>query len=307
MTTTALVLILISAVAHAGWNFYGKKFSPTLAFFFIVTLGGSALFSPYLLWHLDLIGALSTEIIWLLVATGLFQSLYLWGLAAAYQSGDMSIAYPIARSSPLIIVCISAFILGQRDSISLQAIIGIVLIVGGCLLVPMRKFSDLSLDNYLNRSTAFAILAAFSTAGYSLVDDKATSLMRSLSSPGTEQVLTSAGDIALVYVILQGISASVWMALFVYFCPSDKQQVPKLVRNSLHHCLLTAVMMFGTYALVVASMAYVSNVSYVVAFRQISIPIGVMMGIVWLNEHLYMPKLVGVAITFSGLLAVALG
>ncbi len=307
MTLTALILILISAVAHAGWNFYGKKFSPTLAFFFMVTLGGSVLFSPYLLLHLDLIRALDTKVLYLLVATGLFQCLYLWGLAAAYQSGDMSIAYPIARSSPLIIVCISAFLLGERDSISVQAVIGIVLIVGGCLLVPMRKFSDLNLDNYLNRTTAFALLAAFSTAGYSLVDDRATSIMRSLVDPVTGQVLASSGDIALVYVILQGISASVWMAIFVYFSPSDRERVPGLLRKSLHHCLLTAIMMFGTYALVVASMAYVNNVSYVVAFRQVSIPIGVMMGVFGLGERLYTPKLLGVSITFCGLLAVALG
>ena len=287
MTLTAMALILVSAIAHAGWNFYGKKFSPTLAFFFLVTLGGSILFSPLLFWHQDLILALTSEVYWLLVATGLFQCLYLWGLASAYQSGDMSIAYPIARSSPLIIVCISAFILGQRDSISWLAIAGIVLIVGGCLLVPMRRFSDLSLDNYLNRTTAFALLAAFSTAGYSLVDDQATSLMRGFTIAGSEDPAGDPASIALVYVVLQGLSASVWMALFVYFSPTDKARVPSLARHSLKHCLLTAVMMFGTYALVVASMAYVSNVSYVVAFRQISIPIGVMMGIVGLGEKLY--------------------
>ena len=77
--------------------------------------------------------------------------------------------------------------------------------------------------------------------------------------------------------------------------------------RQLHREQHSMSMMYGTYAIVVTSMAYVSNVSYVVAFRQISIPIAVMMGVVGLGERLYPPKVLGVSITFAGLLAVALG
>jgi uncharacterized membrane protein len=65
-------------------------------------------------------------------------------------------------------------------------------------------------------------------------------------------------------------------------------------------------MMLLTYALVVWAMAYASDVSYVVAFRQVSIPITVALGIAILGERLTPPKLVGVGIVVIGLLLVVL-
>ncbi|WP_020408531.1 EamA family transporter [Hahella ganghwensis] len=307
MTLTAIILVLISAVAHAGWNFTGKKASPTLAFFFLVTVTGSLLFTPVLFFQRDLISAFNSEIVGLLLLTGLFQAVYLWGLASAYQSGEMSIAYPIARSSPLIIVCISAFFLGQRESISAQAIIGIVIIVAGCLLIPMRSFRDLRLSNYLNLTTAFALVAAFATSGYSLVDDRATAMIRALSDPATGSAIATPAEVAMSYVVLQGYTSTFWMALMTLANPTARASVIPLARTTFNSYLTTAVLMFGTYALVVMSMAFVTNVSYVVAFRQVSIPLGVMMGIIGLGERLYLPKITGVLMTFCGLIAVALG
>lgn len=64
--------------------------------------------------------------------------------------------------------------------------------------------------------------------------------------------------------------------------------------------------MLLTYALVDWPMAYASDVSYVMALRQISIPITVALGICLLGEHLTPPKLVGVGIVVIGLLLVVL-
>jgi drug/metabolite transporter (DMT)-like permease len=198
-------------------------------------------------------------------------------------------------------------VLGQSDTISVQAVFGIILIVGGCLLVPMRSFSDLHLANYRNRTTTFAICAAFATAGYSLVDAEATARMRVLTNPLDGAPIATALEVALVYVILQGISASVWMALFVAVSDRERRRLAPLLRGAWRPAIATAVLMFGTYGLVILSMAYVSNVSYVVALRQFSIPLGVVMGVVGLGERLHAPKLLGVAVTVGGLLAVALG
>ena len=52
-------------------------------------------------------------------------------------------------------------------------------------------------------------------------------------------------------------------------------------------------------------MGFVKNVSYVVAFRQLSIPLGTAFGIMFLKEPVYSPKLAGAAIMFIGLMLVA--
>ena len=54
-------------------------------------------------------------------------------------------------------------------------------------------------------------------------------------------------------------------------------------------------------------MGHVTNVSYVVAFRQLSIPLGAVLGVLVLGEPGYRPKLAGVALMFGGLILVALG
>jgi uncharacterized membrane protein len=54
-------------------------------------------------------------------------------------------------------------------------------------------------------------------------------------------------------------------------------------------------------------MAFVDNVSYVVALRQFSIPLGVLFAVIGFGESLKAPKIFGVSITFIGLIAVALG
>lgn len=306
MTLTAIILVLISAFMHAGWNFFGKKSNPSLGFFFLSMLSGALLFSPLIIWQWPLICAFNGQIVVLLFATGFFQSTYLWGLAEAYRAGDMSIAYPIARSSPLIIVCITSFFMGQADTISLQAIIGIVMIVLGCLFIPLPRFTELKLKNYQNRTTAFALVASFSTAGYSIVDDKATQLIRELTNSAGVP-LASASQVSILYVTLQSLFCVLWMMWFVLGTKKQRQSFKQLVKASWGMGLLTAVLMMATYSLVILSMAFVDNVSYVVAFRQLSIPLGVLFAVVGFGESLKRPKILGVTITFIGLITVALG
>ncbi|MEP2619053.1 MAG: EamA family transporter [Marinomonas sp.] len=306
MSLTAIVLILISTFMHAGWNFFGKKSSPTLGFFFLTMIGGVVVFLPLLVLYIDLIFALNQQILWLLLCSGFFQSVYLWGLAEAYRSGDMSIAYPTARSSPLIIVGISSFFLGQQETISLQAVIGIAMIVVGCLFIPLPSFKEFKLKNYRNRTTAFAIVAAFATAGYSLVDNQATALMRGLMDADGLPI-ASAGEVALVYVSLQSAFAVIWMVWFVLRTAKQRKDFVLLTKSQWRVGLLTAALMLGTYSLVILSMAFVDNVSYVVALRQFSIPLGVLFAVIGFGESLKLPKIMGVMITFIGLIAVALG
>ena len=63
----------------------------------------------------------------------------------------------------------------------------------------------------------------------------------------------------------------------------------------------------ATYGLVLASMAYVTNVSYVAAFRQLSIPIGAVLGLTIQREPRYLPKIIGIVIVSVGLILVGVG
>ena len=55
------------------------------------------------------------------------------------------------------------------------------------------------------------------------------------------------------------------------------------------------------YLLVLWAMGMVSNVSYLQAFRQLSLPLGVAMGIIFLHEKFTVPKVIGVLMIVLGL------
>ncbi|MFL1465009.1 EamA family transporter [Marinobacter sp. HN1S83] len=301
MTITATLIVLLSALAHAGWNLFGKSVSPSGAFFWYCTLWGAVITLPVLVFYQSALTEFTPAIWWMVLLTGFFQATYLSSLAAAYRYGEMSIVYPLARSSPLIILLIGAVFLGTVDRISLAAVAGILLIVAGCMVLPMRHLKEFSWSNYLNLATLFALMAAASTAGYSLVDDAATRWIRALPGHGLSQ-----GETALLFVVLQAWSTLVWLSVIIALQARERQLMPVLAANW-RSTLAAGVLILGTYGLVVWAMAYADDVSYVVAFRQISIPIGVAMSWFFLKETLHGPKILGVVIVLIGLTLVVLG
>lgn len=303
MSFVAIILIVVSAVLHAAWNLFTKTRHPTAAFFLIANLTGTALLLP-------LLARASDGAVWramagvapLLLATGFFMAIYYAGLAGAYRAGDVSVAYPLARAVPVLLVTAVSLGLGRRTQISPTCVAGVLLVVSGCFLLPMQRFSQIHLRHYLNPTCALALVAALGTTGYSLVDDAA---LRGLRGAATGE--WGAVSISLLYLCLDGIVTSLWLLLFILPRRDGRQSLREAVRGHLPHAIAAGIVIYAAYALILFAMAHARNISYVVAFRQLSIPLGAVLGIVALREPAHRPKLAGVAIMFAGLLLVALG
>ena len=69
---------------------------------------------------------------------------------------------------------------------------------------------------------------------------------------------------------------------------------------------IAGIMMSTTYGLVLLAMTMTENVSYVVALRQLSIVIGMVLGVVFLSERLLLTRMVGSVMILLGLVLVAL-
>jgi drug/metabolite transporter (DMT)-like permease len=305
MTATAVVLLVISALTHAGWNLIGKRFHSTAASFLAASAIGVLILLPFPLLFGGVVRGLP-PITWILVIiAGLCQAAYYISLAAAYRRGDMSLVYPLARSTPAILVAVFAVAIGRANDISPQAFTGIALIVIGGYLLPMRHFRDFSLRKYLNVALGFALCAAVGTAGYSLVDDGALREAWTTLGEGIPSWQVSA-----VYAFFEGIASAIWMAVYVLFVPRERRSFAQLIGSggaSMRGAALMGVGIYVTYTIVLASMAFVRDVSYVVAFRQLSIPLGVVMGAIILREKLHAPRIVGTLLMFAGLLLVGTG
>ena len=303
MTLIAIILVVISAFMHAGWNLLSKSQRPSTGFFLIASLSGALMLSPALVVYHDTVTHYIPARVWiLLLATSFFMALYYACLAGAYRAGDMSVAYPLARSSPVIVVSFVTLMLGCGDQVSGLCVAGIVLIVGGCFLIPLQRFGDMHLRNYMNATCALALLAAVGTSGYSILDDEALRQLRT-----NARVTIGNTQVTLLYACLEAWAASLWLTIFVAVRQKSRTALRQLLRGNTRNAVLTGGVIRLTYVVVLVSLAFVSNVSYVVGFRQLSIPLGAIAGILVLKEAPHAPRLVGVTIMFIGLMLVAMG
>jgi drug/metabolite transporter (DMT)-like permease len=209
------------------------------------------------------------------------------------------VVYPLARTWPALIVVIVSFSLGRGDAITWMVVLGILLILAGSTALPLGGLRELRISTYANASCAYALLAAVGTAGYTLVDDAGLRKVTSaLELPDWQIVCMWLGYESLATVI--------WLKTFekLRFLQASGE-VP--LQISRWRAILVASAMGSTYALVLISYTLVDDVSYVAGFRQLSVPLGAIAGIVLLREPGPTLKLIGVALMFSGLVLIALG
>lgn len=161
MSAAVFFAVLGAAALHASWNALIRIGASKVTTMLVMTLVQGALGA-----------AMTTQFsvpaasVWpWLVASGLFHAGYKIFLAFAYEHGDLSRVYPIARgAAPLIVLVVSTFALdeGLRGQD-----IGAILILGlGILLMSRGVFTS----GESVRLVPLALASAAMTAGYSLVD-----------------------------------------------------------------------------------------------------------------------------------------
>jgi len=303
MTLIAISLVILSAAIHALWNVFSKSKKPTPSFFLLASLLGTALLAPILLLHSSTVFSDIPSQVWVfLIIAGFFMSLYYVSLARAYRVGDLSVAYPIVRALPVVIVLIVIVYLGRADQVTYQSVAGGLIVVLGCFMVPLKGFKGFRLSDYWNLTCAMALIAAISTAGYSMVDDEALRYLRSDSQFDSDNTST-----AILYAFLEACITSAWMALYVLMRRQSRFEFMQLIRFDKSHAFVAAIGVHLSYTLVLVALAFADNVSYIVAFHRLSIPLGAALGILILKEQPYPTKIIGVLVVLIGLVCVALG
>jgi len=113
--------------------------------------------------------------------------------------------------------------------------------------------------------------------------------------------------VTLLYAFFEGLSSALWLTLWIAWRSARRAEVWDVARFHLGRAWLAGFFIYLGYTLVLVAMGFAANVSYVVAFRQISIPLGVIVGVYALKEPRYRPKFAGVLIMFVGLVLVGIG
>jgi drug/metabolite transporter (DMT)-like permease len=294
-------LVLVSCLLHAGWNLACKAKTPSAAFFTYATLASVMIMTPLYCYFIPRLHELPASIWGILAATGFSQAFYYICLANAYRLADMSLTYPIVRALPVLMVPMVCHLLGIGAPVSSLSIAGMIVVVVGCMILPLKAVSLTFLSSYLQLAYLFVVLTAMGITGYSVIDSVG---LKMIADGGTS---FSQMEIALFYIAFENLAILPFLALYVFLSPQERGHFHHIRKESLRYTVMTGFASTVGYTLILVAMQFASNVSYVVAFRQVSILIGVIFGAVILKEKVTRLRAFSTGLVFLGLVIVALG
>lgn len=274
MSTIVFLAVLGAAFLHAFWNGLIKTGVSKQTSMLILTVGqgGIGLFVAVFR------GLPVTEAWPWLIASGVIHMLYQLFLAYAYEQGDLSRVYPIARgAAPMIVVIFSVLFL--TDPISSWEYIGIAALGAGIVLMARGVFGN----NESLKLLPFALGSACATAGYSLVDGLGARV---------------SGD-AITYVTW------VFVMSGVFYVPAVLALRGRTVliadRRAWTVGLVAAAASYFAYAIVVWAMT-LAPIAVVTALRETSILFAVLIGWIAFGERMDRGKIAAAILIVLGVL-----
>ncbi len=154
-------LILLSALLHASWNALSKAGGDPLISITVVTATGGLCGIPLILW-LPLPGPETWK--WLAVSACIHYA-YQLALVRAYQLGDLSQVYPIARGiAPLGVACLAA--IGAKEYLEPGQLVGLALASAAIVSLGMTRAGGDS----TKRAVAMAVLTGVLIGAYTYTD-----------------------------------------------------------------------------------------------------------------------------------------
>ncbi len=216
------------------------------------------------------------EVLPWLLASGLVHSAYKTFLTFAYEHGDLSRVYPLARgSAPLIVLTAGGLFLGE--SLTAPEVIGIVVLGAGIVLLASGVFTS----GESRRLLPYAFGAALATAGYSMIDGLGARVAGdSVAFVGWMFVLDGM-IFATVMTVLRGRAA--WPAAGRVWMVGG----------------LGAGASYASYAIVVWAMTR-APIALVAALRETSIIFGVLIGWLLFRERMTPEKALSIGLIALG-------
>lgn len=297
MTLTAFLLIFVSVFLHAGWNFISKKNTPSAAFYMLSSATAALIWLGFFLHSGISCSALPGRFWWILAFSWFGEMLYCIGLAYGYRRGDISLVYPLGRSLPVLLTAAVTISFGLGKMPNALALGGMALISIGCLFLPLKDFREFHWKTYCTPLLFFVLLIAAGVTIYTIFDSEAAKILKELPDNHDSRLVTS-----LFYLFLVESGLAAVLGLFVLTQKQERAEFKRLfLKTPWPH--ITGVFSSSAYALILLAMPLVTNVSYIQAFRQMSLPLGVLAGVFILKEPCGQVKLFGIILIVIGLIA----
>lgn len=290
MTTLALILVLVSAISHAVWNFLLKRCTNKEIFVWGLLVCIALVASPLAV-VLLLIDPVEGPGWWFILVTSLLHALYFLFLGRSYTYGDLSSVYPVARGfAPALVPVLGILILGEK--VSFIAAIGITSIVSGIATVYWWGKVKLVLQNpvglLLDPATRFALLTGLVIAIYSVWDKVGVRYVN-----------------PFLYMYFMSLCTAFLLSPYILNKYGPRSVYLEWYKSK-GSILSSGCLSFVSYGFILTALT-ISNVSYVAPAREIGIVVGILLGVFILKESFGLARIIGSSKIVLGLILIASG
>ena len=288
MNGLALTLVLISAVAHASWNYLLKGAIRPEAFSWWLLVAISVLLLP-----LGAVLAWQTSIEspgwWYILGTVVLHCLYFLFLGRGYTHGDLSLVYPIARGiGPMAVPVLGVLLLDE--TVSALAVGGIVAVVigiytaywwgniSGIVRDPLRLLKD--------PGTRYAMFTGAVITVYSVWDKVGVRYVN-----------------PLLYMYLMSLGTALSLTPYMLWA-QGRDTLAREFRAGARRIVVAGLLTFLAYGLVLSALDF-SRVSYISPAREVGIVVAVVLGATLLKEPFARGRILGSGSIVLGLVLIA--
>ncbi len=289
MTGLTLILVLLSALAHATWNLLAKRANNQEVFLWCVLVSSSLFLLPPFVF---LVGEYPIVYPgwWFIFGTVVLHFLYFVFLGRGYARTDLSLVYPIARGmGPALVPIIGAFLL--KEVITPLAITGIICVVVGIFTVYWwGKFIEILHDPlkiFRESGVRYALLTGLVIAAYSVWDKVGVSYVN-----------------PFLYMYFLTLGTALFLTPYIWWFHGIST-IRIEVRKEIGSIIPSGLLMFLAYGLILFAFQF-SRVSYIASAREVGIVIGVVFGTLLLREPFGRGRAIGSCLIIVGLVLISL-
>lgn len=290
MSSLAFFLIVVSAVMHALWNLLVKQSRHKTVFIWWMFVSSGSMFTMTLPFMPGPFPVPDLRILLLGLAGAVCFVLYHLLNGRAYRGGDLSVVYPLSQTAMVYVPLWGIFLLGER--LTPVGVSGILLVVAGAYSVQVQR---LSLDELLRpfKSLGSPSVRAALGAGF-------------VYSLGAIVDKTGVGFYSPLYFTHILVIAMLAMMTLNIMRSRYRSQIMAEFRENRLLILASGPIMMGSFL----SFRYglkLAPMSYAVPVRQVSIMVGVMIGVLFLNEPCGRFRLTAALLILAGAALIRLG
>ncbi len=284
MTLASLLLVVLAAFIHAGWNLLAKRAAGVgPVFVFAYNLVSCLAYAPWVLYLLAQGMAWSGEIVGFILLSGLIHLAYSLTLQRGYQVADLSVVYPVARGTGPMLSTLGAFAI-LRETPTLAGVAGLVMTVAGILLIATGGSLAAFRRPGGQAGLRWGSLTGGLIAAYTVVDAWAVKAL------------------GIAPVVLDWFSNLMRFVLLAPIVIANPRRAMALMRGHWGTAVAVGVMSPLSYILVLAALSAGAPLSLVAPLREMSMMVGALMGMLILREAVGPGRLMGCGVLAGGVI-----